>query len=121
MLTLILIEMALALVVYSIARWTGLRPRAIQFPLVLASALPPLFDGALGEMFRINPGAQPVHPAWVLDALWYAFYASIVLGLAAIILAKGYRIPAAMFALPQIPLTWLLGFLGGMQVTGNWI
>ncbi len=119
--TLILIEVALALVVYSVARWTGLRPSAIQVPLVLASALPSLFDGALGEMFRIDPGAQPIHPAWVLDALWYAFQASIVLGLTAVIFAKGYRIPAVVFALPQIPLTWLLGFLGVMQVTGNWI
>jgi hypothetical protein len=120
-LTLILIEVALALAVYSVARWAGLRPRAIQVPLVLASALPPLFDEALGEMFRIDPGARPIHPAWVPDALWYAFHASIGLGLAVIVLAKGYRIPAAVFALPQIPLTWLLGFLGGMQVTGNWI
>jgi hypothetical protein len=119
--TLILIEVALALAVYAVARWAGLRPRAIQVPLVLASALPPLFDGVLGEMFRIDPGAQPIHPAWVLSALWYAFYVSIGFGLAAIILAKSYRIPAAVFALPQIPLTWLIGFLGVMQVTGNWI
>ena len=121
MLTLVVAEAVLAVVIYLATRWIGLRPRPIQIPLVLASALPPLFDEAVGGMFRLHPGAQPVHPAWVLDALWYAFYASIALGLTVIVLAKGYRIPAALFALPQIPLTWLLGFLGVMQVTGNWI
>ncbi len=121
MLTLILAEGVLALVIYLAARRLGLRPRPIQVPLVLAPALPPLFDQALGEMFRIAPGAQPIHPAWVLDALWYAFFVSIALGLAAVVLAKGYKIPAAVFALPQVPLTWLMGFLGVMQVTGSWI
>lgn len=119
--TLILMEAILALVIYLAARWFGLRPRPTQILLVLASATPPLFDAALAEMFGIKPGARPIHPAWSVGALGGAFYASIVISLTVVVLAKGYRIPAAAFALPQVPLTWLVGFLGVMEITGSWI
>lgn len=121
MATLIILEASLALVIYFVARWLGLRPRAIQIPLVAASAAAPVFDATLDQIFWIEPGARPIHPTWVVGALGGSFYASIVISLAVIVLAKGYRIPAAVFALPQIPLTWLVGFLAVMGVTGNWI
>lgn len=121
MLTLVLIEAALALGVYLVARRVGLRPRPTQVPLVLASALPPLFNEIMGQMYRIEPGATPIHPAWAPDALWFAFCAGIAVSLATITLARGYRIPAAAFALPRVPLTWLLGLGGVMQITGVYL
>lgn len=121
MLSLILIEVAWALAVYLAARAAGLRPRPAQIVLMLASAAPPLIDGTLGQAFGVEPGSPSNAPAWVVPALSAFFYASIVISSAVVVFAKDYRIPTAAFALPQIPLAWMVGFLGVMQVTGVWI
>lgn len=121
MLSLILIEAAWALVVYLGARWAGLRPSLAQVALMLASAAPPLIDAILGQAFGVEPGSFSHAPAWVVPALSGFFYASMVIGAAVVVFAKGYRIPMAAFALPQVPLTWMVGFLGVMQVTGVWL
>ena len=126
MLTLILIEAVLALVALAVHLWprrVGLQPRPVQIALLLMSAVPPLVCEIWGRVFGVDPRSPPQvpHPAWVVDALSAFFYASIVIGLAVIVFAKGYRIPAAIFALPQIPLTYFIGLLGVMQVTGVWL
>ena len=121
MLSLVLIEGTWALVLYLAARWAGLRPLPAQIALVLTSAAPPLIDGILGQVFWVEPGSASNAPAWVVPALSVFFYTSMIISLAVVVFAKGYRIPAAAFALPQIPLTWMVGFLGVMQVTGVWL
>jgi hypothetical protein len=120
-LSLILIEAVWALVVYLAARWASLRPRPALIALMLASAAPTLIDGILGQVFGVEPSSPSNAPAWVVPALSVSFYASVVISSAVVVFAKGYRIPAAAFALPQIPLAWVVGFLGVMQVTGVWL
>ncbi|TCS10128.1 hypothetical protein [Caulobacter sp. BK020] len=122
MLTLLLMEAFWAGAIYLTARKFGLRPRPVVIPLVLASAFPVLAAEAWATVFRVEPGSATAdRPDLVVDMLSYLFYASIPLSLGVLAFAKGYRIAATVFALPQIPLAWLVGFLGVMQVTGVWI
>ncbi|MFZ0270072.1 hypothetical protein [Caulobacter sp.] len=91
--------------------------------LLLLAIAPPLFGAVWAQTFQVEPisvVALP-RPAWIADALKYAFYASVVVGLAVPLMAKGYRIPAAAFSLCQIPLTYFVWFVGFMAVTGSWI
>lgn len=118
---LVLIEALLGAAIYLMARRFGKRPSLSQISLLFASAAPPLFGGVWGLIFWVEPGSSAENPAWVVHALSVCFYGSIVATVAAIVFSRGYRIPTAAFALPQIPLAWGVGFLGIMQVTGSWI
>lgn len=123
MLGLLLVEGFWGLIIYLTARRMGLRPSSATIILAFSSVAPTLTVAAWGQVFAVDPTtvARPVRPKWVVDALWWFFYASIAASCAAPLLARGYRIPAALFALPQIPLTWFFGFIGTMQVTGVWL
>lgn len=122
MLTLLLMEAFWAGAIYLTAWKFGLRPRPVIIPLVLASAFPVLAAEVWAMVFRVEPGSATAdRPDLVVDMLSYLFYASAPLSLGVLAFAKGYRIPATIFALPQIPLAWFVGFLGVMQVTGVWI
>lgn len=115
-------EAVCAVLVWGVARMVGVRPRPAVLALTLATAAPAIAAAVWGTAFAVDPGAVPEdRPDWIVKMLSYLFYASIPLSLAAPLLAKGFRASAAFFALPQIPLTWCVGFLGVMQVTGVWL
>ncbi len=122
-LTLFLVEALWGFAIYLVARKAGLQPSPLAAALVLITAAPALTQAAWGVVFAVEPGSPTTadRPKLIAEMLSYLFYASIALSLAAPVLAKGYRVPAAIFALPQIPLAWLVGFLGVMQVTGVWL
>ena len=121
--TLVLMEVVWALAIYLVARKVGAPPRPLTAALVLATAIPPLASGVWATVFAVEPSSLLAdgRPKLIVDMLSYFFYMSVVLSLATPILAKGYRIPATAFALPQIPLAWFIGFVGVMQVTGVWL
>jgi hypothetical protein len=119
---LLFIEAVWALAIYLVAGKLGLRPRPIMIPLVLSPALPLFVAEAWGTAFRVEPGASTAgRPPLIADMLTYLFYATVAIALLAPSLARGYRAPAALFALPQIPLAWFIGLVGVMQVTGVWL
>lgn len=122
MLSLIALEAVWGATIYFLARKKGLRPSLPTLLIYLAPAIPAIVANAWGAHFWVEPGTSTAdRPAVISDMLSYCFYASIVLSVGAPLIAKGYRIPTAIFALPQIPVAWLVGFLGVMQVTGVWI
>lgn len=57
----------------------------------------------------------------MVNALGVFFLSSIVLGIAIIVFAKGFRIPTAAFAAIQVPATLLIALFATMEVTGSWI
>ena len=102
--------------------WLAQRGGATLRQSLILLALPtPLIVCAIwGAIFWVSP-ATTSRPLWVVDALGVFFFSSIALGVAITVLAKGFRIPAAAFALLQIPATLLIAFFATMQVTGSWI
>jgi hypothetical protein len=125
MLDLFLIEFVLASAVYLVARWSGLRPRPGQILLVLAPVALPFIAAVWSQVFSVdvdlNSPSGTDRPDWVVAMFSYLFYASIIAGVAVPALAKGYRAPAAVFALLQIPLTFAIWLLGAMAVTGTYL
>lgn len=123
MLGLLALEGLWGLGVFLLARKLGRRPCPKTVALAFSSALPTIVAATWGIAFAVEPASISTiaRPAWIVDSLWYFFYASIALTVVAPLLAKGYRIPAVMFALPQAPLTWFFGFVGTMQITGVWL
>lgn len=120
---LLLIEAVLGSIIYLAAKWSGLRPRLDRIPLMLAPAALPFVGAVWAQVFSVDPNALPANarPGWVVEMFSYLFYASIVAGVAVPVLSKGYRAPSAAFALPQIPLTFAIGFGGVMAVTGVYL
>jgi hypothetical protein len=91
-----------------------------QSMILVALPIPLLVCAAWGAIFWVSP-ATTSRPSWVVDALGVFFLTSIALGVAIIVLAKGFRIPAAAFAVVQVPATLLIAFFATMEVTGSWI
>jgi hypothetical protein len=123
LLELFLIELVLGSAIYLVARWSGSRPRPGQIPLVLAPAALPFIGAIWAQIFSLDPSsaAGPARPYWIVEMFSYLFYASIVAGVAVPVFAKGYRAPAAVFALSQIPLAFMIGLGGAMAATGTYL
>lgn len=123
LLELFLIELLLGSAIYLVARWSGLRPRLDQIPLVLAPAALPFIGAIWAQIFSVDPNsaAWVARPYWITEMFSYLFYASIVASVAVPVFAKGYRAPAAVFALSQIPLTFMIWLGGAMAVTGTYL
>ena len=102
--------------------WLAVRRGAsFQRSLVLiALPIPLLVCAAWGLIFWIPPGSAS-RADWVVNAIGVFAYGSIVVGAVVTLIAKGFRIPTAIFALLQVPATFFIAFLTIMEVTGNWI
>ena len=125
MLELILIEAVLASLIYGLARLNGLRPGLSQIPLLLVPALLPFASAVWSQVFGAEPSFDAPsgvsRPDWIVGMFRYLFYGSIAAGVVVVALAKGYRVPAAIFATPQIFLTYVIGFAGTIGVTGTYL
>lgn len=124
LLELFLIELVLGSAIYLVARWSGFRPRLKQIPLVLAPAALPFIGAVWAQVFGADPSSQAGAarpPYWIVEVFSCLFYASIVACVAVPVFAKGYRAPAATFALGQIPLTFMIWLGGAMAATGTYL
>jgi len=123
LLELFVIELMLGAAIYLVARWSGSRPRPGQILLVLAPAALPFIGAIWAQIFGVDPNvpAGGARPFWIVEVFSYLFYASIVASLTVPVFAKGYRAPAAIFALGQIPLTFMIWLGGSMAVTGTYL
>ncbi len=88
--------------------------------ILMALPIPLLVCAAWGAIFWISP-ATTSRPPWVVDALGVFFLSSIVLGVATIVYAKGFRISTTAFVAIQVPATLLIALFATMEVTGSWI
>jgi hypothetical protein len=78
LLELFLIELALGSAIYLVARWSGLRPRLGQIPLVLAPAALPFIGALWAQIFSVDPNSAAgiARPYWIVETFSYLFYAS---------------------------------------------
>jgi hypothetical protein len=123
LLELFLIELVLGSAIYLVARWSSIRPRLSQVPLVLAPAALPFIGAIWAQIFSVDPhsAAGVARPYWIVGMFAYLLYASIVASVAVPVFAKGYRAPAAVFALSQIPLAFMIWLGGAMAATGTYL
>ena len=92
-----------------------------RWPLLLSIlTLPALASGALGEIYRVEPGAI-AHHNWVAELLTNLCWVAVAAVPVSAILARGFRIWATLFALVQLPICYLVGLGAVMSVTGVYL
>ena len=117
MLGLILFE-ALALFVAIVLIDRRLKNRWTLMLAILT--LPALASGALGQIYRVEPGTI-THHDWVAGLLTNLLYMEIGGVFVSAVAAKGFRVGATLFAIVQLPICFLVGFGAMKQVTGVYL
>ena len=88
--------------------------------LLSVLTLPALASGLLGEIYHVQPGAITDHD-WVAKLLTNLFWIAVAAVPVSATLAKGFRLSAALFALVQLPICYLVGLGAVMSVTGVYL